>query len=261
MEQAKYKSFLLKFAYWAAIVLIAALFIKYLLGPLTPFLIALAIALPMQSLARKITQKMKINKKFLTVLLVILCYVLIAGLLVLAVIGVVSFVADWAAKLPEMFTDTIQPWATEIVNDALNKLERYNPELRSSVEAALPDVMSTFSSAVMNFSVTVLGWISAIGAGLPNFFLATVICIIASIFFALDYDGISKAVLGVLPEKAQTIVRTAKRALGVIVGKYLKSYLLILLMTFAQITVGLLIIGVDNALDRKSTRLNSSHTS
>ena len=54
--------------------------------------------------------------------------------------------------------------------------------------------------------------------------------------------------LGVLPEKAQTIVRTAKRALGVIVGKYLKSYLLILLMTFAQITVGLLIIGVDNAL-------------
>ena len=128
MEQAKYKSFLLKFAYWAAIILIAALFIKYLLGPLTPFLIALAIALPMQALARKITQKLKINKKFLTVLLVILCYVLIAGLLVLAVFGVVSFVADWAAKLPEMFTDTIQPWATEVVNDALNKLERYNPE-------------------------------------------------------------------------------------------------------------------------------------
>ena len=109
MEQAKYKIFLLKFAYWAAIVLIAALFIKYLLGPLTPFLIALAIALPMQALARKITRKLKINKKFLTVLLVILCYVLIAGLLVLAVFGVVSFVADWAAKLPEMFTDTIQP--------------------------------------------------------------------------------------------------------------------------------------------------------
>lgn len=134
------------------------------------------------------------------------------------------------------------------MNDALNKLERYNPELRATVEEALPGVMSTFSSAVMNFSVTVLGWISAIGAGLPNFFLATVICIIASIFFALDYDGISKAVLGVLPDKAQTIIRTAKRALGVIVGKYLKSYMIILLMTFAQIAVGLLIIGVDNAL-------------
>ena len=91
MEQAKYKSFLVKFAYWAAIILIAALFIKYLLGPLTPFLIALAIALPMQALARKITKKLKINKKFLTVLLVILCYVLIAGLLVLAVFGVVHF--------------------------------------------------------------------------------------------------------------------------------------------------------------------------
>lgn len=248
MEQAKYKDFLLKFAYWAAIILIAVLFIKYLLGPLTPFIIALAIALPMQSLARKITQKLKINKKFLTVLLVVLCYLLIAGLLVLAVFGVASFIADWATMLPDYFSDTIQPWATELVNNTLDKLDRINPEIRANIEQSLPDVMSTFSSSIMNLSVTVLGWVSAIGAGLPNFLLATVICIIASIFFAIDYDGISNAVLGVMPDKAQTVVRTAKRALGVILGKYLKSYVIIFFMTFAQIAIGLLIIGFDNAV-------------
>lgn len=248
MEQAKYKDFLLKFAYWAAIILIAVLFIKYLLGPLTPFIIALAIALPMQSLARKITQKLNINKKFLTVLLVVLCYLLIAGLLVLAVFGVASFIADWATMLPDYFSETIQPWATELVNNTLDKLDRINPEIRANIEQSLPDVMSTFGSSIMNLSVTVLGWVSAIGAGLPNFLLATVICIIASIFFALDYDGISNAVLGVMPDKAQTVVRTAKRALGVILGKYLKSYVIIFFMTFAQIAIGLLIIGFDSAV-------------
>ena len=248
MEQAKYKDFLLKFAYWAAIILIAVLFIKYLLGPLTPFIIALAIALPMQSLARKITQKLNINKKFLTVLLVVLCYLLIAGLLVLAVFGVASFIADWATMLPDYFSDTIQPWATELVNNTLDKLDRINPEIQANIEQSLPDVMSTFSSSIMNLSVTVLGWVSAIGAGLPNFLLATIICIIASIFFAIDYDGISNAVLGVMPDKAQAVVRTAKRALGVILGKYLKSYVIIFLMTFAQIAVGLIIIGFDNAI-------------
>ena len=248
MEQAKYKDFLLKFAYWAAIILIAVLFIKYLLGPLTPFIIALAIALPMQSLARKITQKLKINKKFLTVLLVVLCYLLIAGLLVLAVFGVASFIADWATMLPDYFSQTIAPWATELVNNTLDKLDRINPEIRANIEQSLPDVMSTFSSSIMNLSVTVLGWVSAIGAGLPNFLLATVICVIASIFFALDYDGISSAVLGVMPDKAQAVVRTAKRALGVILGKYLKSYVIIFLMTFAQIAIGLVIIGFDNAI-------------
>lgn len=248
MEQAKYKDFLVKFAYWAAIILIAVLFIKYLLGPLTPFIIALAIALPMQSLARKITQKLKINKKFLTVLLVVLCYLLIAGLLVLAVFGVASFIADWATMLPDYFSDTIQPWATELVNNTLDKLDRINPEIRANIEQSLPDVMSTFSSSIMNLSVTVLGWVSAIGAGLPNFLLATVICIIASIFFAIDYDGISNAVLGVMPDKAQAVVRTAKRALGVILGKYLKSYVIIFFMTFAEIALGLVIIGFDNAV-------------
>ncbi len=247
MQQAEYKDFLIKFAYWAAIILIVGLFIKFLLGPLTPFLIALAIALPMQSFARKITQKLKVNKKIMTVLLVVLCYLLIAGLLVLIVFGVASFIADWATMLPEYFSDTVQPWATELVSDALDKLERINPEIRANIEESLPDIMATFSSSVMNLSMTVLGWVSAIGAGLPNFMLATVICIIASIFFALDYDGISNAVLGVLPEKAQTIVCTAKRALGVILGKYLKSYMLIFLMTFAEIAIGMLIIGFDNA--------------
>ncbi len=249
-EQRKYRRFLLRFGYWAAIILIFALFIKYLLGPLTPFLIALAITLPMQSLARVIAEKskLKINKKLLAVILVVLCYLVIAGLLVLIIAGVSSVIVDWASKLPSMFTDEIQPWATNLINNILNRLERFNPEIRDSVEAALPNVMANFSGSFVNLSVNILSWASGVGASLPNFFLATVICIISSIFLTLDYDGVSSAILGIMPTRLQVVVRTAKHALGVIVGKYLKSYLIILLMTFTEITIGLLLIGFDDAV-------------
>ena len=243
----KYKSFLLKFGYWASIALVAYLFIKFLLGPLTPFLIALAIALITQPIARKITRKMKLNKGFVNAILIVLCYLLIAALVVLIIAGIVSVIVDFAQMIPDFFTDTIQPWATETIDNVLLRLERFDPEIRDRAEEALPGIMSNFSGSVMNLSVNILGWASGLGAGLPNMLLATIICVISTFFIALDYDGVSNAVLGIMPKKVQDVLRTAKRALGVIIGKYAKSYAIILLMTFAEIAIGLLLIGVDDA--------------
>lgn len=246
-KQEKYKSFLLKFGYWAAILLIAFLFIRYLLKPLAPFLIALAIVMIVQPLVRKLTKKLKINKKAVSIILVILCYLLIAGLLALIIAGIVSVVVDWAEMFPDYFTNSIQPGITEGIDNLLNKLNRIDPEFGLAAQETMPEVMSTLSGSIMDFSMKILSWASDIGTKLPGFFLATVICIISSIFLAVDYDNISDKFLKLMPKKARKVMITAKRALGVIIGKYLKSYAIILLMTFAEIFVGLLLIGISDA--------------
>lgn len=246
-KQEKYKSFLLKFGYWAAILLIAFLFIKYLLAPLTPFLIALAIVMIVQPLARKMTKRFNINKKFSSIILVILCYLIIAGLLALIIAGIVSVVVDWAEMLPDYFVNSIQPGITDGIENLLTKLDRINPEFGLAAQETMPEVMSTLSSSIMDFSMKILSWASDIGTKLPGFFLATVICIISTIFLAIDYDNISDKFLQLMPGKARKVMITAKRALGVILGKYAKSYAIILLMTFAEIFIGLLIIRVSEA--------------
>lgn len=246
-KQGKYKDFLLKFGYWAAILLIAVLFIKFLLKPLAPFLIALAVVMIVQPIVRKLDEKFKINKKFSSVVLVILCYLVIAGLLVLIIAGIVSVVVDWAQMIPDYFAESIQPGIAHDAEKLLSRLNRINPELGLSIEQALPDIMSSVSGSVMNLSMNILSWASNIGTKIPGFLLATVICIVSTVFLAIDYDHIGQKVLSILPKKAREIVVTAKRALGVIIGKYLKSYAIILVMTFAEILVGLLIIGIDDA--------------
>ena len=247
-EKEKYRDFLLRFAFWAAIVIIVVAFFRYLLGPLAPFLIALAVAALVQPLARKIASKIKTNKKIVSLLLVLLCYILLAGLIVLIVAGIVSVIIDWANTLPDFFTDSMQPALIEFGDKVIRLLSRFDPDINQNIEAAIPDIISKLGGSVMDFSVTVVGWASSVGSRLPEAFLATIICIIASIFISLDYDKLSGAVLGFFPERINKILRIAKRALGEIVGKYVKSYLIILLMTFAQIAIGLLLIGVDDAV-------------
>ena len=246
-KQQKYKSFLLQFGYWAAILLIAVLFIKFLLKPLAPFLIALAVVMLVQPIVRKMDEKFKINKRFSSVVLVILCYLVIAGLLVLIIAGIVSVVVDWAEMIPDYFVESIQPGIAAGTEKILAKLTRIDPDIGLTVEQALPQMLSSISGSVTNFSVNILSWAAGIGTKIPGFLLATVICIISTVFLSLDYDHICRKILNLLPRRVREIAITAKRALGVILGKYLKSYALILLMTFAEIVIGLLIIGIKDA--------------
>ncbi|MDO4815059.1 MAG: sporulation integral membrane protein YtvI [Bacillota bacterium] len=247
-KEERYKSFLLKSGYWAAIVLIAVVFIKYLLGPLTPFLIALAIAMPMQPVARKIAKRTRINRRFASVVLVLLCYLVLVALVALLVAGIASVIVDFADMLPDYFVESIQPAIEKLGNNIIDKLDRFIPNINDKVNNAMPDIVSQISGTVMNFSVAVLTWASDVGSKLPGFLLGTVICVIASIFLAVDYDKAATTVMGILPLKVREILLVAKRALGAIVGKYLKSYMIILLMTFAELAIGLWIVGIGKPL-------------
>lgn len=248
LDNEKCKSFLLKFGFWAAIVIIIVVFFKYLLSPLAPFLIAFAVAALVQPMARKAAKKTKMSKKVMSLIFVLLCYILLVAIIGLILAGIISVIVDWANMLPDYFNDTMQPAIIDLGNRVIEMLGRFDPDINQTINDAMPELISKLSGSVMDFSVNVVSWASSAGTSLPGAFLATVICIIASIFVALDYDKLSKAVMGFLPDKTAKIVSIAKRALGVIIGKYLKSYLLILLMTFTEISIGLLIIGVDDAV-------------
>jgi len=111
----------------------------------------------------------------------------------------------------------------------------------------MPDIVSTIGGAVMNFSVNIVSWATSVGTKLPGAMLAAVICVIATIFTTADYTRVVGKMMQLLPLKARHAVQTAKKAFLVIVGRYLKSYMLILLITFSEIFIGLMIIGFKNA--------------
>ena len=247
-QENKYKSFLLKYGYWAAILGIVLLFIRYLLGPLTPFIIAVAIAAMLQPLVRKLSAALKVKKKAIAVILVILTYLLAAGLLALAVVGAVGAIIDWASGLPALFTNTIAPWLTQKTGELMVLLDRLDPDIKASVDSLIKNAVSSASGSIMDFSVSIVSWASSVGTRLPGAMLATVICIIATAFCTSDYENIKAALLGLLPEKLRAAALPVRDAFKTIIGNYAKSYAKILLLTFAEISLGLLIIGIDNAL-------------
>lgn len=249
-SQQKYKDFLIKFGYWAAMAALVFVFIRFLFRPLLPFLIAFMVAAFLQPVMKWLLNKLhfKSGREGVTaVVITVACYVIVVGLVLLLIIGFASAVIDWASGLPDLFANTIAPWMETSLEQLLTFIFVLNPDLGLFVQDMLPDVISSLSSTIMNISVSLVSWASSIGTKLPGTMLAAIICVIATTFLVKDYDLIVGKLLSVLPVKGQVVVGQIRVATVGILVNFARSYILILFITFLEVFVGLAIIGMDNA--------------
>lgn len=249
-SQQKYKDFLIKFGFLAAVAAIVFVFIRFLLKPLLPFIVAFVVAAFLQPVMKWLLNKLHFKSSregIAAVIITVTCYVILVGLVLLLLIGLAAAVIDWASGLPDLFANTIAPWVETSLEQLLTFIYVLNPEMGLFVHDMLPDVLSSLSSTIMNISVSLVSWASSVGTQLPGAMLAAIICVIATVFLVKDYDRVMGRVLSVLPVKGQVVVGQIRVATVGILVNFARSYILILFITFLEVFVGLTIIGIENA--------------
>lgn len=250
LTREKCKEFLIHFGFWASVAAIVFVFIRFLLRPMLPFIIAFTVAAFLQPVMRWLLMKFVLKPSregIAAVVITVLCYIVLVGLVLLIIIGLASAVIDWASDLPELFADSIAPAVETGMEELLTFAYVLNPEMGAFVQDMLPDIISSLGSTIMNISVSLVSWASSVGTKLPGVMLAAVICVIATTFLVKDYDMVVGKLLSVLPLKGRVVVGQIRVAIVGILVNFARSYLLILLITFMEVFVGLAIIGMENA--------------
>lgn len=248
MSDEKYKHFLLKFGFWAAIAAIVYVFFRYIFSYTLPFLIALAVASLLQPVVRFLGSKLKIRSGISGAVLVIFLCLILTGLVFLILNMLIGGILDLIKTLPNIFADSVEPALSELGESLETLIARFSDSAVNVVNDSMPEIITSIRSAVTNFSVNVVTRISSVAVSVPGALLSTVICIIASLFMTVDYIKMTTFFKKMLPEKGIVIFSAAVNSLKTILGNYAKSYFLIMIITFAEITVGLLIIGERRAI-------------
>ena len=108
----------------------------------------------------------------------------------------------------------------------------------------------TFANAermLASVSDTVIGGVSGIAAWIPGACMNLLITVIATGFMELEISGILEFIRRQIPERwRQSADDFKKDSMGTF-GRWLLAYALILALTFAELAVGFLILGVDGA--------------
>ena len=210
---------------------------KYAIPLLLPFLISLlisAIVLPAVSFLHR---KLHFHKKLTAAILVTLAYLIIAGLLILA--------GRWLYNSASSAVDWFNTRFVPDVNALLDKIDHLVHDSDSSFMSWLysmkDSLISSLQPKVVQLSTTV---VTGLVSNVPSFVIKVIISIVATYFFALDYDNIRRAIGARMTEELYQKSSAAFRSLRSTVGQYARAYSLIFLITFAELTVGLLCAGV-----------------
>lgn len=237
MEEGKLR----RLVYTVALIIgggaILFLFFKHLFLLLLPFLIAWAVAFAIRPLAARLGSKTKISVRALRVILSLA--------LIIAAIGVIFFIA-WAlcAELWRLLSGLGEG---EVLRDIIDKIASggiFGGFLESFGDR-LADVFYNFLISV----ATALGEIvtSSIAA-VPGILLFVLVTVIASVYFALDLEAVNSAVLKLSPSWLSKWLTEFKRGFFAVGLRYVRSYLILMLMTFAIMLTGLMILGRPYAL-------------
>ena len=98
--------------------------------------------------------------------------------------------------------------------------------------------------AVTQISTWIAGGAGALLGHLPSFIFTLFVGIIALFYFCLDRGGVSKMAEGIFPRPAIEKARGAASIVMRGLGRFVRAYTVIMLITFAELLCGFLIMGV-----------------
>ena len=248
MELQKKKDFLIRFLYAAVVLAIAIYICRKAVFVLRPFVVALLVSLLLRPVVHFLQRVCRIQKTIAAVCVVLLFYALVGVLLTLLGFRLVTGVKDIVLGLPEFYNLRVEPLLYQMGGSISSFVERLDPAAASTVSAYLVNAGNAIESTVSSFSMAALKAATGYAFSVPGYLLNILITIIATVFLSSDFPRIKRFLLYQLPEEKQTFLRNVRTHLGRTLGRYVRSYALILFITFTELSLGLALVGIDNPL-------------
>ncbi len=237
-ENKKLK-FIINVLYIVAILGLAFFFLKYVFFWILPFLIAFAVSLMVDPLIRFSTRKIKWNR---TIASTIILTVVLAGLIALiALLSATLFkeIKDVLGNL-DNYLDRV---AAFIQNIPTKYGEMFDGKFSGTIEEIANFIMNYDYSNLLSGSVGggVLKYAGNFVTSIPAALVFLIVTIVATYFTSASLPAIKSFILKQFSEKTKDLIISVKFYFINTIVKYLKSYFVLMMITFAELSVAFLI--------------------
>lgn len=248
MTITKKKNFIINIIFITLIVGIVYIFIKHVLILVMPFIIGFLVALLLRPVIKLVSDKFHVPNKIAAVALVLLSYASVSSLVSWVGMRFVILIKNSIVRLPETYALQIEP----VIRVAFENIEKVSAKLDPMTVQVIQDIAASISqsagSVITKVSSIVIEFISSYVSFLPGLFLGIIFSVVSSLFFAIDYNKITSYILNRLPSKNTGLLTEFENLITGIGFKYVKAYVILMAVTFAELAYGLLLLGVDGAV-------------
>lgn len=233
MTRESKKGFIINIVFISIVSVLIYFSVKFLLIYLFPLIIGVTVTVLIQRPAKFISDKIGIKKRILSLVFVISSYIILTALLVFIVFKFGEFLSFAALKIEDNVKDIITI-ANKIINNIPEAIKKPAIDLLNGI---MSGATKYITSAAKNTAKV-----------MPMVLTSVIVTVIASCYIAKDFDGFKASVNSVIKPKHKMAITEFKKLMSENIFKILKGYGLIMLITFVEITIGLILLRVNNAI-------------
>lgn len=239
MTTEKKRDFLINLAYTAVIILLVYFFLKYAINWIMPFVLAFIVSAILYPLIRLLSNKLRLSKhkKPVAAVITALFFCTVGVITGFIISKLVIAVSDFIVSIPEYFTETVLPNLEVTYEKIRTVLAGWHIEIDTGSKTFFDSITSSVSGLISNI-VPSLSFIKSI----PGMIVSIIIMIISTFFMAMDYEKITAFCMAQLHKKTADFISELRNYTVKILFKYIRSYALILAITFTELLTGFLIM-------------------
>ena len=238
--------YLIQVAFIAVFLFLAYLVVRYVFGAIAPFIIAFIAASLAEPMVRLLNLKCRLPRaaaSTIGIIFLLIIFALIASFisifiwkegkeLIFRVPDYISAIAEHIKKLMQNDNGIFSYFSDDTIAKAVDYISNY-------------DYSSLFTGSIGGF---VLGYAGNMVVQIPNILVFCIVSIVSSFFMSISFPKVKGFILAQFKTQQQSLILDIKNTLFDTVGKYLRSYSILMFITFAELLVFFLIFGFKPAL-------------
>ncbi|GAE87478.1 sporulation integral membrane protein YtvI [Acetivibrio straminisolvens] len=210
---------------------------------LAPFLIAFAISSLIEPVIQFLMKRLKFRRKFAALVSLLLVLSIITILLLMLFSKLYKEITSLSNTQPEFLKEAYQN-ISNLINRGLNIYFGLPGEVTAQISNMVSNLSNSISSVVDSF----VKGIYNTAVSIPQMVIFVLVTILSTYFLSGDRDRIYSYIKNNLPETFLNKIISIKDDTFMALFGYFKAQLILMVITFCELSIGLTIIGVKRSV-------------
>lgn len=248
MNVEKERAAIIHFLYWGMVLYILYILFRYVLYEILPLFIGFLIAFSLRPAIRNTAKILPFPQKLIAFFYLILFYGTIGIAITALCIYCFHYLSALIIQLPSMYEANIAPMLDHCFHLLEGELAKLPITANIDMNQFFVQAMDSLRSFTISSSTTLFSLFKTITASLPGIIVSFFITLLSSIFFTLDFTTLSHFIMRQIPKKSHTDFYRIRIIVTDTIAHYCKAYGRLMLITFCELSIGLMLLGVENAV-------------
>jgi len=248
MTENSKKKFIINVAFIATVYAVLYFIFVYMIHWVMPFIVGFLIALALRPVTKLVNRLVNSTGKGVALFVIAMFYATAAIIIWLIFTFLFAQITDLINVMPDLYFNKLEPLLLEFNDWIVANMGTISPDAASTISQVITNGISYISDIIKNVSINVVQFVTTLISNFPLYLISVIFTIVLSVFISVEYNNITTFIKRQLPDKFNSTFKEAQVFVTGTLWKMIKSYILILFITFVELLTGLTILNVTYAL-------------